>query len=324
MLLNGGELDGVRILTMQTVQLMTTNSLPSDIRFVGDFVGPVAGSSWGLGFAIRVDPENSFVPGSVGSYTWSGVWGTYFWVDSAEKMIAIQMIQVSSGEDPYFGAFRHLTYGALSVPEQAPAPCARTVNAEELVDYAGTYDFGSSTSAADKRITRGGVGIASVAMEDGALKVIGVVDEGPAARAGVVSGDLITQIDDSMIKDMTFAEAVAKDRGAVGSKVRLRVLHKGQDNSVDVTIVRAPVRSRAVELRAHVENGQIIVESVGAWPILDFEKGKPLAMAPQASDVFHVDGGDHTRIAFIRDSTGRVSEAVLNPGPWEQRGRRLE
>jgi CubicO group peptidase (beta-lactamase class C family) len=120
MLLNGGELDGARILTAQTVRLMTTNSLAPDTRFAMDFVGPAAGSSWGLGFAIRTDPENSFIPGSVGSYTWNGAWGTYFWVDPAEKLIAVQMIQKSSGEDPYFGALRHLTYGALTV--RVPRP----------------------------------------------------------------------------------------------------------------------------------------------------------------------------------------------------------
>jgi CubicO group peptidase (beta-lactamase class C family) len=324
MWLNGGELDGVRILTAQTVQLMTTNSLPPDIRFVGDFVGPAAGSGWGLGFAIRTDPANSFIPGSVGSYTWGGLWGTYFWVDPAEKLVAVQMIQLSSGGDPYLAALRHLTYGALTVPTQPPAPSPATMNAEELTDYAGTYDFGSSTSARDKRIGRGGVGIASVAMEGGAVKVIGVVEGGPAGMAGVVPGDLITQIDDATVKDMTFAEAVAKDRGAVGSKLRLKIVHKGQDSPVEVTLARTPLRSRAVELRAQVDNGRLFVESVGAWPILDFEKEKPLMMMPQADGVFYLDSGDHTRIAFIRDSNGKVTEAVLNPGLWELRGRRLE
>jgi hypothetical protein len=47
-------------------------------------------------------------------------------------------------------------------------------------------------------------------------------------------------------------------------------------------------------------------------------------MMPQADGVFYLDSGDHTRIAFIRDSNGKVTEAVLNPGLWELRGRRLE
>jgi hypothetical protein len=110
----------------------------------------------------------------------------------------------------------------------------------------------------------------------------------------------------------------------VGSKLRLKIVHKGQDSPVEVTLARTPLRSRAVELRAQVDNGRLFVESVGAWPILDFEKEKPLMMMPQADGVFYLDSGDHTRIAFIRDSNGKVTEAVLNPGLWELRGRRLE
>jgi CubicO group peptidase (beta-lactamase class C family) len=87
MLLNSGELDGVRILSPATVRLMTTNSLPSDIRFAGGtsgLVGPRGGSTRGLGFAIRSDAAWSWVPGSVGSFTWIGAWGTYFWVDPGD------------------------------------------------------------------------------------------------------------------------------------------------------------------------------------------------------------------------------------------------
>ena len=225
----------------------------------------------GLGFAIRTDPANSFIPGSVGSYTWGGLWGTYFWVDPAEKLVAVQMIQLSSGGDPYLAALRHLTYGALTVPTQPPAPSPATMNRRRTRRLrAGTYDFGSSTSARDKRIAAAaGLALRQSPWEGGALKVIGVVEGGPAGMAGVVPGDLNTQIDDPTVKDMTFAEAVAKDRGAVGSKLRLKIVHKGQDSPRhEVTLARTPLRSRAVELRAQVDNGRLCVESVGAWPHL--------------------------------------------------------
>ncbi|MBV9560609.1 MAG: beta-lactamase family protein, partial [Bradyrhizobium sp.] len=80
MLLNGGELDGVRILSPATIRRMTTNALPSGIRFAGyasGGVGPLGGSTWGLGFAVRSDAAWSLVPGSVGSYSWMGASGTY-------------------------------------------------------------------------------------------------------------------------------------------------------------------------------------------------------------------------------------------------------
>jgi CubicO group peptidase (beta-lactamase class C family) len=104
MLLNGGELDGVRVLTPATVRRMTTNALPPEIHFAN-------GSTFGLGFGIRSDAAWSF--------TWSGVWGTYFWVDPAEQLVAVQLIQVAPGKDgPINRTFRNLTYGALLAPGQ--------------------------------------------------------------------------------------------------------------------------------------------------------------------------------------------------------------
>jgi CubicO group peptidase (beta-lactamase class C family) len=100
MLLNGGELEGVRVLSPQTVKAMTTNALPPGIRiFGGDEVGSRAGTDFGLGFAIRANPVHSWVPGAVGSFSWAGYWGTYFWIDPAEKLIGLQMIQAGPGRD---------------------------------------------------------------------------------------------------------------------------------------------------------------------------------------------------------------------------------
>ena len=77
------------------------------------------GSTYGLGFRIRSDAARSWVPGSIGSFTWSGVWGTYFWVDPAQQLVAVQLIQVAPGKDgPINRTFRNLTYGALLVPGQ--------------------------------------------------------------------------------------------------------------------------------------------------------------------------------------------------------------
>jgi CubicO group peptidase (beta-lactamase class C family) len=120
MLLNGGELDGVRVLTPATVRRMTTNALPPEIHFAN-------GSTFGLGFGIRSDAAWSWVPGAIGSFTWSGVWGTYFWVDPAEQLVAVQLIQVAPGKDgPINRMFRNLTYGALLVPGQGVPASAET------------------------------------------------------------------------------------------------------------------------------------------------------------------------------------------------------
>src|SRR5262249_35025272 len=161
MLLNGGELDGVRILSPPIVRRMTTSSLPPGIRFASGAVGPLVGSTFGLGFGVRSDAAWSLVPGSVGSYTWGGAWGTYFWVDPAEQLIAIQLTHVAPDKAVQFRApFRNLTYGAFLVPDRgvpaaATAPVA--IDQAALAALAGTYRF-ASPSSRDKQEPFGGLG----------------------------------------------------------------------------------------------------------------------------------------------------------------------
>ena len=101
MLLNGGELDGVRILSPKTIALMTSDQLPANTdrhtpvaMSLGPF-GPVPemGTSFGLGFAIRVDPGRNPLPGSVGDFSWGGITGTLFWVDPQTRLVAVLMAQ---------------------------------------------------------------------------------------------------------------------------------------------------------------------------------------------------------------------------------------
>jgi CubicO group peptidase (beta-lactamase class C family) len=108
MLLNKGELDGVRILSPKTIELMTTshtNDLPA-----GTAGGP--GSNWGLGFQIRTDLGATQQLGSEGMYGWSGIYGTYFWVDPKERLVAVAMVQRYPGT-PVAAPFQSLTYQAL-------------------------------------------------------------------------------------------------------------------------------------------------------------------------------------------------------------------
>jgi len=101
MLLNGGELEGVRILSPKTIGLMTSDQLPATTErhtpvamLLGPF-GPTTemGTSFGLGFAVRVDAGRNPMPGSVGDYSWGGITGTLFWVDPQTKLVAVLMAQ---------------------------------------------------------------------------------------------------------------------------------------------------------------------------------------------------------------------------------------
>ena len=91
MLLNGGELDGVRLLSPKTVNLMITNHSGDHSVYVR---GP--GYGFGLGFAVLNDPGTSRDPLTPGTFTWGGAWGTVFWIDPVEEMIGIMMTQISS------------------------------------------------------------------------------------------------------------------------------------------------------------------------------------------------------------------------------------
>jgi hypothetical protein len=330
MLLNGGELDGVRILSPATVQRMTTNALPSDIRFAGyasGLVGPQAGSTWGLGFAVRSDAAWSVVPGSVGSFNWMGTSGTYFWVDPAEQLVAVQMIDAAPGTSgPPSRMFRNLAYGAFRIPDKGMTVSAMapvTVDAATLSAYAGTYTF-YSTSSRDMQVPRefGGLGL-DVAMEQGIVKVKSPVPGMPAAKAGIMAGDLITHLDDAATQGLSLGQAIEKIRGPVNTQIRLRIVRKGQDRPIELSLVRAQIRPQGLaDLRVVNKDGQLLIEASGDLPVLDFEKGAAITVVPTSSNEFFVDGGDHTRLAFLRDGPGPM-RLVLNPGPWQITGQRI-
>jgi CubicO group peptidase (beta-lactamase class C family) len=329
MLLNAGELDSVRILKAETVHRMTTNALPSDIRFAGEFdglVGPRGGSTFGLGFAVRSDAAWSLlVPGSVGSFNWVGIFGTYFWVDPAEQLIAVQLIQVAPGKGGAFQRmFRNLTYGALSVPDQgvpAAAAAPATIDAATLATYAGTYVF-PSISSRDKQAPFGGLGI-DVRIEDGHVKVTSTIRDMPAAKAGILANDIVTHVDAEPLQGLTLNQALEKLRGPAGTTARLRIERKGQDGPIEVAIVRSLIRLAGADLQVAVKDGKLQIEASGALPVLDFENGAPAAVFPLSSNEFFVDGGDHTRLAFLRERPDQTMRLVLNPGPWQITGQRI-
>src|SRR5260370_40514848 len=83
---------------------------------------PEMGQGFGLGFAVRTAEGHNPLPGSIGNFYWTGAWGTTFWVDPKERLIAIQMIQTPANSGgPYRHAFRNLTYAALTESEPAPS-----------------------------------------------------------------------------------------------------------------------------------------------------------------------------------------------------------
>ena len=94
----------------------------------------------------------------------------------------------------------------------------------------------------------GGLGI-EVGMEDGFLKVIAPIDDTPAARAGVKSGDTVIKLDDKNVKGMSLDEAVKLMRGKPGTSITLTILREGRDKPMDVVIERAVIKVASVKSR---------------------------------------------------------------------------
>lgn len=94
----------------------------------------------------------------------------------------------------------------------------------------------------------GGLGI-QVTMEDGFVKVISPIDDTPAQRAGMESGDIIIKLDEQPVKGMTLNAAVKIMRGEVGSEIVLTVVRKGKDKPFKVTLVRDIIKVKSVRSR---------------------------------------------------------------------------
>jgi CubicO group peptidase (beta-lactamase class C family) len=111
MLLNNGRLDGTRLLGRKTLELMTSDHL-GHIPANPDLLPP--GHGFGLGFAVRTQAGMAPFPGSVGNYYWSGAAGTSFWIDPAERLFAVLMIQAPVQREHYRLLFRDLVYAAIA------------------------------------------------------------------------------------------------------------------------------------------------------------------------------------------------------------------
>jgi CubicO group peptidase (beta-lactamase class C family) len=122
LLLNGGQIGGVRLLSPRIVAFMTADHLPpgtvmspTTTRAFGALMpSPEQGQGFGLGFAVRTDAGRNFLPGSPGEYYWVGAFGTTFWVDPSEKLVAVMMVQLSLAQGSHYRSIlRNLVYQAV-------------------------------------------------------------------------------------------------------------------------------------------------------------------------------------------------------------------
>ncbi|MFO6419023.1 serine hydrolase domain-containing protein [Hylemonella sp. W303a] len=110
LMLNRGELEGVRLASRKTIEWMTSDHL-GRIAIEGDLLAP--GHGFGLGVAVRTTPGLAPTPGSVGMYHWSGIGGTTFFVDPQEELFAILLAQAPGQRVYYRNLLRNMVYAAL-------------------------------------------------------------------------------------------------------------------------------------------------------------------------------------------------------------------
>ena len=125
MLLNGGELDGQRLLSPKTVKLMAANHLPGgqDLTQMSKSLfseATYAGVGFGLGFGVTVDPVKTMIPGTAGDFFWGGAASTFFWVDPVEDLTVVFLTQLlPSSAYPVRRELRTLVYSAFTETAEA-------------------------------------------------------------------------------------------------------------------------------------------------------------------------------------------------------------
>jgi carboxyl-terminal processing protease len=173
----------------------------------------------------------------------------------------------------------------------------------------------------------GGLGI-EVTMEDGLVKVVAPIDETPAAKAGILANDIISHLDDEPVQGLTLNQAVEKMRGPINTKIRLKIMRKGQDKPIEVTIVRDVIRVRSV--RSRVEGGG----DVAYIRVTQFNEQTTDGLKKALSDTTAQIGADKLKgyVVDMRNNPGglldqaiSVSDAFLEKGEIvSTRGRNAE
>jgi CubicO group peptidase (beta-lactamase class C family) len=113
MLLNGGQLDGKRLLGPRTVAFMTADQLGPKGNRDDDMYTPGRGYGVGFDFYVRVDAGHAYCPGNIGEYQKGGAAGTMFWVDPKEDLIAVLMVSTTTLREYYRYLIKSMIYQAI-------------------------------------------------------------------------------------------------------------------------------------------------------------------------------------------------------------------
>src|ERR1700678_1463748 len=152
----------------------------------------------------------------------------------------------------------------------------------------------------------GGLGI-EVTMEDGLVKVVAPIDDTPAAKAGVMANDIITQLDDEQVQGLTLNQAVEKMRGPVNTKIKLTIMRKGSDKPIEVSIMRDVIRVKSV--RSHPEG-----DDVGYIRITQFNEQTTDGLKQSIDDLNSQLGADKIKgyVVDLRNNPGGLLDQAIS------------
>ncbi|WP_301100614.1 S41 family peptidase [Propionivibrio sp.] len=157
----------------------------------------------------------------------------------------------------------------------------------------------------------GGLGI-EVGMEDGLVKVVSPIEDTPADRGGIKSGDLIFKLDDSLVKGMTLSDAVKRMRGKPKTPIKLSILRKGETKPIEVTLIREVIKVQSVK-------SKLVEEGYGYLRITSFQENTGVSLAKHINELYKP-GPLRGLVLDLRNDPGGllntaigVSAAFLNP-----------
>jgi carboxyl-terminal processing protease len=150
----------------------------------------------------------------------------------------------------------------------------------------------------------GGLGI-EVTMENGFVKVVSPIDDTPAQRAGIKTGDLIVRLDEQPVKGMTLADAVKLMRGEPGSKILLTVVREGEEAPLKITIARDIIKVKSVKSR-------ILEKGYGYVRISSFQSGTGESLKEALASLKKENAGNLKGLVLdLRNNPGGVLNAAV-------------
>ena len=148
-----------------------------------------------------------------------------------------------------------------------------------------------------------GLGI-EISSEDGLVKVMNPIEDTPAAKAGLLAGDLITRLDDKPVRGMTLDQAVRKMRGEPGTKITLTIYRKSEERTFPVTITRAEIKVQSVKSKL-LDNNLLWVR------ITSFQERTVPDLAKKMSDAYAQNPNLKGMILDLRNNGGGILQGAV-------------